>query len=108
MLLVSTNAPHAGTTLMGGTTRLFHRFLSLLGPKVITTVIAVLSTPVIVRLLGPANYGDYAVLLSVYSLYMIPISAAVTEGVQKFLGETRDREAWVETVLQFYLWWRSC
>lgn len=102
MLLVSTNAPHAGTTLMGGTTRLFHRFLSLLGPKVITTVIAVLSTPVIVRLLGPANYGDYAVLLSVYSLYMIPISAAVTEGVQKFLGETRDREAWVETVLQFY------
>ena len=88
---------------MGGTTRLFRRFLSLLGPKVITTVIAVLSTPVIVRLLGPANYGDYAVLLSVYSLYMIPISAAVTEGVQKFLGETRNREAWVETVLQFYL-----
>ena len=88
---------------MGGTTRLFRRFLSLLGPKVITTVIAVLSTPVIVRLLGPANYGDYAVLLSVYSLYMIPISAAVTEGVQKFLGETRNREAWVETVLQFYI-----
>ncbi|WP_221886624.1 oligosaccharide flippase family protein [Halonotius roseus] len=89
--------------VMKGTTQLFRRFLSLLGPKLITTILAVVSTPVIVRLLGPASYGDYAVLLSVYSLYMIPISAAITEGVQKFLAEERDTEAWIERVLQFYL-----
>jgi O-antigen/teichoic acid export membrane protein len=88
---------------MKGTTQLFQRFLSLLGPKLLTTVVAVLSTPVIVRLLGPGNYGDYAVLLSVYSLYMIPISAAITEGVQKFVAEERDDGVWVERVLQFYL-----
>ncbi|MUV88815.1 oligosaccharide flippase family protein [Halapricum sp. CBA1109] len=87
---------------MSGTTRLFQRFLSLVGPKMLGTLIAVVSTPVIVRLLGPGGYGDYAVLLSMYSLYMIPISAAVTEGVQKFVAENRG-DGWVERVLQFYL-----
>ena len=87
---------------MGGTTRLFRRFLSLLGPKVITTVIAVLSTPVIVRLLGPANYGDYAVLLSVYSLSIITTSAALTEGPQKSLGNTPTPDPWLKTVPQTY------
>jgi len=51
---------------MKGTTQLFQRFLSLLGPRLVTTILAVLSTPVIVRLLGAGKYGDYAVLLSVY------------------------------------------
>ncbi|QLD87136.1 flippase [Natronomonas halophila] len=88
---------------MNGTARLFRRFLSLLGPKVLATLIAVISTPIIVRLLGPGNYGDYAVLLSIYSLYMIPISAAITEGVQKFVAEERDEDGWVERVIQFYL-----
>ena len=88
---------------MKGTTQLFQRFLSLLGPRLVTTILAVLTTPVITRLLGAGKYGDYAVLLSVYSLYMIPISAAITEGVQKFLAEERADEAWIERVLQFYL-----
>ena len=87
---------------MKGTQNLFGRFLSLLSAKAATAVIAIISTPVIVRLLGAGNYGDYAVLLSVFSLYMIPISAGVTEGVQKFVGEGRDREWWLEHVIQFY------
>ncbi len=87
---------------MSGTTGLFRRFLSLAGPKVITTVLAVLSTPVITRLLGPSGYGDYAVLLSIYSLAMIPVSAAITEGIQKFVAENRDEAAWIERVVQFY------
>lgn len=88
---------------MNGTTRLFRRFLSLFSAKVLTTVVAVISTPIIVRLLGPGGYGDYAVLLSIYSLYMIPISSAITEGVQKFVAEERYGDAWVERVIQFYL-----
>ena len=86
---------------MIGTERLFRRFLSLLGPKVLTTIIAIVSTPIIVRLLGPGSYGDYAVLLSIYSLYMIPISSAITEGVQKFVAEGRETD-WAESVIQFY------
>ena len=86
---------------MIGTARLFRRFLSLLGPKLIATLLAIASTPIIVRLLGPGLYGDYAVLLSIYSLYMIPISAAITEGVQKFVAEERTGQ-WAERVVQFY------
>jgi len=88
---------------MTGTQNLFRRFLSLVGAKALATVIAILSTPIIVRLLGPGNYGDYAALLSIFSLYMIPISGAVTQGVQKFVGEGRDREYWREHVVRFYL-----
>lgn len=88
---------------MSGTRRLFRRFLSLFSAKALTTVIAVLSTPVIVRLLGARQYGDYAVVLSVFSLYMIPVSAGVTQGVQKFVGERRGSEHWREHVVRFYL-----
>ena len=88
---------------MSGTSRLFRRFLSLFSARVISTLIAFLATPIIVRLLGPGGYGDYAVLLSIYSLYMIPISSAITEGVQKFVAEQRDADAWIERVIQFYL-----
>jgi O-antigen/teichoic acid export membrane protein len=91
-----------GDATMRGTENLFRRFLSLASAKVVATLLAVLSTPIIVRLLGPGGYGDYAVLLSVFSLYMIPISGTITEGVQKFVGEGRDQEGWTEAVVRFY------
>ena len=81
---------------------LFKRFLSIFSAKVVTTIIAVISTPIIVRLLGPGGYGDYAVLLSILTLYMIPISSAVTEGVQKFVAENREADDWSERVIRYY------
>lgn len=87
---------------MKGTTNLFRRFLSIFSAKVLTTIIAIVSTPVIVRLLGPGGYGDYAVFLSIFTLYMIPISSAITEGVQKYIAENRERENWQERVIRFY------
>lgn len=79
------------------------RFLSIFGGKVLTSTIAILSTPVIVRLLDPAGYGDYAVLLSIFSLYMIPVSSGITEGLQKFVAEDREFPHWPEYVIRFYL-----
>ena len=87
---------------MKGTTNLFRRFLSIFSAKLVTTVIALVSTPIIVRLLGPGNYGDYAVFLSIFALYMIPISSGITEGVQKFIAEKRDLDHWQERVIRFY------
>lgn len=87
---------------MRGTENLFRRFLSLFSARALTTVIAVISTPIIVRLLGAGDYGDYAALLSIFSLYMIPVSAGITSGVQKFVGEARDQDEWVESVIRFY------
>ena len=88
---------------MRGTENLLGRFLSLVSAKMGATAIAILSTPFIVRELGPTGYGDYAVLLSIFSLYMIPISGTITEGVQKFVGENRDTPGWTEAVVRFYL-----
>lgn len=88
---------------MAGTQNLFRRFLSVFSGKLLTTLIAVFSTPLIARLLGPGEFGDYAVLLSIFSLYMIPISSGVTEGVQKFVAESRDAANWREHVISFYL-----
>lgn len=79
------------------------RFLSIFSGRMLTKIVALLSTPIVVRLLGPAGFGDYALLLSVFSMYMIPISGSVTEGVQKFVSENRDRPHWREHVVQFYL-----
>jgi len=87
---------------MSGTDRLVPRFLSLFGSKAVSTLIAIVSTPIVARLLGAGGYGDYAVLLSIYSLYMIPISAAVTEGLQKFVAEEREEDHWRERVIRFY------
>lgn len=86
----------------GGTDNFVNRFLSIFGGKVITSTIAIISTPVIVRLLGPSKFGDYAVLLSIFSLYMIPVSSGITEGIQKFVAEDRDAPHWYENVLRFY------
>lgn len=93
---------------MKGTEGLFGRFLSIFSARLATTVIAVLSTPVIVRLLGPGHYGDYAVFLSIFTLYMIPISSGITEGVQKFIAESRETDHWRERVLRFYTVLAAC
>lgn len=90
-------------SVVSGTENLFRRFLSILGSKAFSTVLAVVSTPIIVRLLGPGGYGDYAALLSIFSLYMIPVSSGITEGVQKFVAESRDTADWQTHVVQFYV-----
>jgi O-antigen/teichoic acid export membrane protein len=78
-------------------------FLSILNAKLLVSVIGVLSLPFVVRALGADGYGDYAFLMSTFSMLMILVSSGVTEGVQKFVAEDRDVEAWREQVLGYYL-----
>jgi O-antigen/teichoic acid export membrane protein len=78
-------------------------FLSIFGAKLTTSVISILSLPLVVRLLGSDGYGDYAFLMSVFSLLMILVSSGVTEGVQKFVAEQREDPHWRRGVVGFYL-----
>lgn len=89
-------------TTVKGVQNLFGRFLSILSARVLTTIVAVVSTPIVVRLLGPGGYGDYAVLLSIFSLYMVPVSGFITQGVQKFVAERREAPGWRENVVRVY------
>lgn len=77
-------------------------FLSLFSARVAISILGTLSLPVVVRILGPESYGDYAFLLSVFSMMMLLVSPAVTEGVQKFIAERRDVDHWEERVAGFY------
>ena len=77
-------------------------FLSILNAKLLVSFIGVLSLPFVVRALGADGYGDYAFLMSTFSMLMILVSSGVTEGVQKFVAEERDVDAWREQVLGFY------
>lgn len=81
---------------------LFSAFLSIFSARVVTSVVTILSLPIIVRVLGPSGYGDYAFLMSTFNVLMIFVSSGVTEGVQKFVGEDRDDE-WRDRVVGFYL-----
>lgn len=78
-------------------------FLSLASARLVSSVIGTLSLPLVVRVLGPGGYGDYAFLLSAFSMMMILVSPAVTEGVQKFIAEERADSHWQEQVFGFYL-----
>jgi len=82
---------------------LFQGFLSIISARLATSVISIVSLPLVVRVLGPSGYGDYAFLFSTLTLSLVVISSAVTEGVQKFTAENRDRPGWESDVVGFYV-----
>ncbi|NHN43178.1 oligosaccharide flippase family protein [Halorubellus sp. JP-L1] len=88
---------------MAGFENFTERLASIVSARVLKLVVTFVSTPIVVRLLEPSGYGDYAVLLSVFAVFILPVSAAVTEGVQKYVGEERaDEVDWQERVVAFY------
>lgn len=78
-------------------------FSALFSSKLATSLISIVSLPFVVRELDTTGYGDYAFLISTFSLYMILVSSGVTEGVQKFVAERREDDRWREHVVGFYL-----
>jgi O-antigen/teichoic acid export membrane protein len=83
--------------------RIVKGFLSIFSGKMLTSIISIVTLPFVVRVLGPGGYGDYAFLLSVFSVMMIFFSSGVTEGVQKFVAEERKTDDWRSNVVGFYL-----
>ena len=76
--------------------------LSVLSAKVATLLIGLVTTPLLYRLLGPANFGEYTTVLSVHALFMIFVSSGITNGVRKFLAEDRTSRDWEANVIGFY------
>ena len=75
----------------------------MVGRRIATFTIMFVATPIMVRVLEPSGYGNYAFALSVFSLLMVFVSSGMTEGVQKYVGETERRPDWREHVVGFYL-----
>lgn len=78
-------------------------FVSIFGAKIITLLLSLLTTPILVRLLGGAQYGDYAFILSILGITMILANAGIFDGTRKYIAENRNQSYWIEYVFGFYL-----
>jgi O-antigen/teichoic acid export membrane protein len=76
--------------------------LSVVGSKVLILIVGILTTPILVRLLGIPAFGQYSFVLSTFSVFMIFISSGITDGVRKFIAEDRPVVDWSEHVVGFY------
>lgn len=77
--------------------------LSVVTAKVVILLVGIVSTPILFRLLGPAGFGDYSFLMSVFAIYMIFVSSGIADGVRKFLAEDRSMSDWEPYVVGYYL-----
>lgn len=76
--------------------------VAILGSKVSSLLLGVAITPLIVRFLGSALYGDYAFLVSVLGVTMILTNAGIFDGARKYIAEDRENPTWVGQVFGFY------
>lgn len=83
--------------------KLLRGFLSILGGKFGTLIIGLLTTPILVRLLGSEGYGNYAFFTALLTtITTVSAIGGITSGVRKFLVEERDFEQWKSQVFGFY------
>ncbi len=77
-------------------------FAAIAGSQVIILLGQTLFSPFLVRLLGPATYGEYATLVSAFGLLMILVSSGINGGVRKFIAEERSDDLWKSDVFAYY------
>lgn len=83
--------------------KIFGGFISILTGKLGVIIISLLTTPILVRLLGSSSYGTYAFVLSVFGILRIIVNAGITDGIRKYIAESRDQRQWKDQVFGFYL-----
>lgn len=76
-------------------------FLSIFSSNIINLFVSIIATPIIVRILGPSKYGEYAVILSVIPVLMIITNLGMFDGIRKHIGETDDYDE-LTNIFNFY------
>ncbi|SIS03178.1 lipopolysaccharide biosynthesis protein [Natronorubrum thiooxidans] len=76
--------------------------LSIFASRIFILTISIIFTPILVRLLGPTQYGQYAVILSVYGLISIVMRQGTQESIRKYISERTDLE-WQSAVFGYVL-----
>ena len=79
-----------------------NRVLAVLGSSLGTQAITIAFTPILVRLLDVAAYGEYAFMLSVLSISTVVVSAGTFDSARKFIAERRETANWREHVFSVY------
>lgn len=76
-----------------------NRFLSIFSSEMVGFIVTILITPILVRYLGSAGYGDYAYVLSMFAILSIVIDAGIFDTTRKFVSETQDSSNWKAKVI---------
>ncbi|WP_394741822.1 oligosaccharide flippase family protein [Natronococcus roseus] len=66
---------------------------SVVGAKLFVVLAGFLFTPALVRLLGPTEYGRYALALSIFGIVNVVIVGGTSDAVRKYISERSD-PAW--------------
>nr|WP_049888853.1 polysaccharide biosynthesis C-terminal domain-containing protein [Natronococcus occultus] len=77
--------------------------LSTGSARIATLFLGFVTLPIIFRLLGPAEFGDYSVLLSAFAFYAILVSSGIVDGVRNSLEAERSIADWEPYVVGYYL-----
>ncbi|SDJ68025.1 lipopolysaccharide biosynthesis protein [Natronorubrum texcoconense] len=76
--------------------------ISVLSGKIGVLLLGVVITPILVRILGSGKYGDYALILSIFSILTTIVHAGISAGIRKFMAEQRSESGWQGLVFAFY------
>ncbi|KTG11015.1 polysaccharide biosynthesis protein [Haloprofundus marisrubri] len=78
-------------------------FLSIFSSDVGVLILSISITPILVRVLTSAEYGNYAFVMSVLSITMIVINAGIFDGIRKYIAEQRPDADWDSNVFAYYM-----
>lgn len=81
---------------------IINRFFSVVGAKVWMLGLSLIITPVLVRFLGSAGYGDFAFILSLFGIGIVIVNAGIFHGIRKFIAENNNDPDWENHVFGFY------
>jgi len=82
--------------------KIIRGIISILLGRIGLTVIGVLTTPLLVRVLGSSQYGDYAFLLSILGISTLITDFGMFNGIRKHISEEQPENNWKELVFSFY------
>ncbi|MDB2226203.1 oligosaccharide flippase family protein [Halorubrum ezzemoulense] len=75
--------------------------LSLLASKISSVVAGIVFVPILVRILGPEQYGMYATILSIIAVADIAIGSGLNDSIRKYLSEDRSTD-WKNRILSYH------
>lgn len=77
-------------------------FGAIAGSRLVIVMVSVVFSPILVRLLGFGSYGEYATVIALFDLLMIPVSSGVISGCRKYIAEDREPPEWQSYVFAYY------
>lgn len=84
------------------TSQIIRSFLAIFSSKVAVLGLTIVTTPLLVRLLGSDGYGDYSFLLSIFQLLIVFVYAGAFNGIRKYVAEDAANDTWAGDVFSFY------